>query len=260
MKKNQKIMALVIYSILMLTPIFLYSSIAAGQDDDIQHDGDYDEPIMVESLYNTEMTWRIVNMSGIFADEDLQPGDLIRYQVTQVNTKDNIYKVKVAKKSWGENDFDDYSDSQDADYYLGKRHWGELAVENFILPAAEYWGSADEVDKQYELTFQTEWYDWKMMNTATINLKMNESNYDIIKYSREEGILLSRTTAVNTHDGETRGYIKVEFVSFSGFLALSPWFYIIVVATIVGLIALVVIIIGLLIQRRKNIYREIEEI
>lgn len=260
MKKNRRTFLITVYFLLIVSPLFLYSSFVLGQDEEITHSGDYDDPQMVERLYNTEITWKIVNMSGIFADEDLQPGDLIRYRVRQVNTKEDVYKVSVANKKWSDNEFGDYSDSQDSDYYLARRHWGEIAVENFILPAAEYWGNAKDVDAGYDLTMQTEWFEWRMMNTATITIVMNETNYDTIKYSREEGILLSRTTAVNANEGKIRGYIKIEFVSFSGYLALSPWFYIIVVATIVGLIAIVVIVIGLLIQRRKNIYREIEEI
>ena len=260
MEKTRKILitgiVLLMVSSFMISlfPIYAYAA------DEFEHESDDDLPHYVDELIDAEITWKIFNASGVFADEDLQPNDLLRYKVRDQNTQDGFYEVKVSKKSWGENDFEKESGNANSSYFLIQRAWGESSEAIFLPQHVEYWEDADDIDKTWETFYETEWWDWKMLQTVTITYTLNETNYDKAKYSRNEGILLSRKTNVFIGDGETRGYLYVELYSYSGFLALSPWFYIIVVSIIIALIAIVIITISLLIQRRKRIYREIDEI
>ncbi|MHA1146832.1 MAG: hypothetical protein ACTSR8_01150 [Promethearchaeota archaeon] len=244
--------------------IFFFSCLAQlplyVQAEEYAHPGDYDIPKFVDHLKGVTIRWRIVNASGIFADEDMQPNDIIQYEVKDVDYDEKQYKVEISKKGWGENEFKKQGNNDNASYYLIQRDWGQASADFFLPQHHEYWGSMGKIDNEFEALYQTEWWNWKMLNTVTITYNMNETNYDHAKYARAEGILLERKTVVNINEGKTRGYLYIVLESYSGFLELSPWFYIIVISIIIGLIAIVVIIISLLIQRRKRIYREIDEI
>lgn len=253
-KKTIFILYFVVLSMFMF-PIFSYA-----QDDINRHKSDSETDLIIEDLEEKEITWKIVNASGIFADEDVQPDNQIRYFVKSANEKDNVYEVKSAVKMWGEDDFGKYGKEFDSDYFLVKRDWGAIAVDYFVMELASVWGTATEVNREYKAEYKTEWWNWRMMNTVTITFIMNETNHDTIKYSRAEGILLSRTTVVNANDGKIRGYLHIEMVEFTGFLELSPWYYIIVGSLLVVAFIAIIVTISLLVQRRKRIYREIDEI
>ncbi len=217
-------------------------------------------PLTLEELIETEMSWKIETSSGVFADETTQPGDIIQYQVESIDKENEIYKIKASKKGWGKNDFELDTSYDEPSYYFVKRAWGEIAVDYFILPDGVFWGNVSWVDQNYIVEYLTEWYNGLLINTITINLKMDDTNYDIIKYTRAEGILISRVAAVDFKEGKVRGNLKVDLQTFSGIFALSPWWYIILFIMIASACASVFVVISILVQRRKRMWREIDEI
>ncbi len=243
--------------------VAIFPIIALSQEEEdyeFKHSGDLDTPETITRLEGAEITWKIVNMSGVFYDKDTQPGDLIRYEIQEVNTQKNKYYVKEATQKWASNEFSDYGAERESDYYLIPRNWGDKAIKVFEARAVSYWGDQAEIDRAYEAIYQTEWWDWKLMNTVTIEFDMGEKGYEIIKYSRAEGILLERTAVVTDDDGNKLGFLNVVLDDYSESFELSPWYYIIIVVLIIAAFAVVIITIALLIQRHKRIYREIKEI
>lgn len=266
MRRNRRI-----YVSLILITAFLICNglqiIACAQeppDYEYTHQGDSESPAVIENLGGKTLTWKIINASGVFADEDLQPGTLIRYKVDTIDTQNEYYEVKVAKKFWGNAEFDDYSSVKptfetDLPYLLYKRDWGQIAGY-FVKNDSTFWGDKERINRNYQATYQTEWWDMKLLNSVTVSFEMNETNYDRIKYTRGEGFLLERKAVVNAANGTNKGFLYIRLESYTGVWILSPWYYIIIVSIIVGLVALAIIIISLLIRRRKQKYREIERL
>ena len=254
---QRKILAIgILYGILLM--MFFQLPIYAFAQDNYDHEGDEETPVYIDTLEGFQGTWKFINVSGVFY-EDYESNDLIRYEVQEANTQENSYDVEASLKSWNEDKFSDL-DVPNSSYFITPREWGMIPHNIFLEQHSSYWGSKELINREYEVVYETEWWDWKMLNTVTIKYTMNKSNYDIIKYSRAEGVLLYRKAAVDAADGKYKGYLYIELVEYSGWLELSPWFYVIVIGTIVGIIAVIIITISLLIQRRKRIYREIDEI
>ncbi|MGQ4873590.1 MAG: hypothetical protein ACP6IY_05885 [Promethearchaeia archaeon] len=260
MKNYLKLRAFLAFLILSILIISFTRPISYCVAQDYAHPEDSDSPEVIESLKDARIIWEVINASGIFASEDLQPHDLIRYDVEDVDDVYNVYKVKEFKKSWGENDFEQVGGIKNASYYLINREWGAKSAEFFLDQHSTYWGSKEHIDNQFDTIYETEWWDWKLINTATITYIMNDTNYDKIKYTRAEGILLERKTVVNINDGKIVGNLYIRLYSYSRFFEFSPWYYVIIGALIFAAVAAIIITISLLIQRRKRIYREIDEI
>ena len=227
---------------------------ALGQE--VEAYEDYDTPLYVTSLEGATITWKIYNQSGVFVNETRQPGDLIQYKVILVGKN---YTIDPSRKQWGKNDFKE-EDFDHPNYYLTKRHWGEAAVKYMVNKDAKFWGNKSRLHTYYNLQYKTEWIKGVLMNTVTISFQLNKTNYDIIKYTRAEGIMLSRKAVVNANNGTTRGFLDVKLDSYDQIFVPSPWFYVIVVVLIISLIAIVIIIISLIIRRRRRMWREIDEI
>ena len=110
------------------------------------------------------------------------------------------------------------------------------------------------------LTFETEniWFDSRFMVIQRISIDLDADNFDHLVYTKEEGILISRETSIKIENGTDiniplRGSLVVELVDYSGVdLSVSIWHYVIWVA--VGLVSVVVVIvaIGILINRRQR--------
>ncbi len=262
MRSTSKKIAVLMYLTLFAFPLVALFPISALSQDDYEykHSGDKDTPETITRLEGAEITWKIVNASGVFSDKNTQPGDLIRYEIQEVNTADNKYFVKEAKQKWYKTEFSDYGGEIESEYYLIPRTWGDIAIKVFEARAVSYWGDQADIDRSYEATYQTEWWDWKLMNTVTIEFDMGDKGYDTIKYSRAEGILLERTAVITDKHGNNIGFLRIELEDYSQSFELSPWYYIIIVIIIIAAIAIVIITIALLIQRHKKIYREIKEI
>lgn len=264
-KSKRKLGTLIfLITFLMVNLLTLFAWAQEPPEYEYTHQQDSEEPQTLESLENKVMTWKIINASGVFANEDMQPGTLIRYKVDEANTQEDYYEVKVAKKFWGNSEFEDYSSpkptfSTDLPYLLYKRDWGELSGY-FVDQDSSFWGDKERINRNYEASYQTEWWDWKLLNSVTVSFEMNETNYDMIKFTRNEGFLLERKAVVNAANGKVRGYLYIRLESYSGSMILSPWFYIIVISIIIGIIATVIFIISWLIQKRKQEYREIERL
>ncbi|MFO8018130.1 MAG: hypothetical protein R6U96_05805 [Promethearchaeia archaeon] len=266
MKRNKKVWISLIFTVTFLIGNGLSMFVFAEEPPTYEytHQGDSETPVVVDDLKGKTLTWKIINASGVFADEDLQPGTLIRYKVDTIDTENEYYKVKVAKKFWGDTEFSNYSSanatfSTELPYLLYKRDWGQLAGY-FVEEDSSFWGDKERIHNSYLAEYETEWWEWKLLNSVTVSFEMNETNYDRIKYTRGEGLLLERKAVVNAADGEVKGYLYIKLDSYSGALILSPWFYIIVISIIIGLIAVVIIVVSLIIQKRKQQYREIERL
>lgn len=220
---------------------------------------DRDIPLVNIFLEDKEMTWKVASASGVFANELTQPNDLIRYEVDEIDLTTSSYTIQAERKEWSQNDFakqNYYSPT----YYLISRNWAENANNYFIAQDGAFWGSQAAVDNKYKAEYLTEWYNGLLINTVTISFMMNDTNWDIIKYAREEGIMLWRRATVDCYNSSVLGNIDIQLVSYTGIFALSPWWYIIVVLLMIAAITIVSVIIAQLIKRRKRMWKEIDEI
>lgn len=254
--KSKSNLSLLLIALILSAPLSSFLTLNAFAQI-VEYQPEADSPYVRPILEDKTMTWKVINSSGVYKNENTQPGDLIRYEVDSVGTES--YTIEAEKKSWSQNNFieEDYTEPT---YYLVKRKWGEIAVDYFITEDSSFWGGGLRVLQNYKVEYFTEWVNGFLINTIQISLIMNETNYDIIKYTREEGIMISRKAVVNAQNGTIRGYLRIDLESYSGFLISSPWYYVIIIVMIVAIAATVILVISSLIKRRKRMWREIEEI
>ncbi len=224
------------------------------------HPGDHDEPSLIESLIGKEMVWQVINASGVYYtegglnDPGYRPGSFIKYEVLSLDYENEQYDVSISEKYYTNNDFKPIGTAK-SDFLLISRDWGNNMVRYVVEENDEFWGSQARINQAYDSTFTTTWWEFNMINTYTVTFIMNETNYEELVYTRAEGILLSRTAVVASGEG---GYLKVELVSYSGALTLSPWYYVIIGASLFGII-LITLIVGSLESQRKKLMRIREE-
>jgi hypothetical protein len=220
------------------------------------HPGDYDKPELLEDHIGKDFTWKIVNASGVFANPYYRPETLVKYRVKEIDADNEVYKVNLSVKHYGQNEYDD-GVITDSDFFLISRDWGASMIK-YVVEMNYFWGDQEKIDQTYDSHYSLEWWGFRLINTYTVMFKMNDTNYEILKYTRAEGILISRTAVVNADGGNYKGYLQVELVSFSGNLELSPWYYVIIGGSIFGVIILTLTI-GSLESQRKKIMRIREE-
>jgi len=244
---------LIVISILFI-PFCLFPFFTTGQTS-----GDAETPSMITDLAGNEIVWRIENATGVFADEDYQTGDLIKYKVMSADLPTQKYIVTLSKKSWAENDYVEINGTYSSTYFLVARNWGDTGNE-YVAEVATYWGSDVMINREFVSSYLTDWWNLNLINTVSIRYEMNESNYDESIYTRAEGILLSRTAVVNADSGGDKGYLKISLVSYSGFFTLSPWYWLVMFIVVVAFIAVIIGLIASVVRKREMLMEDAEQI
>ncbi|MHA1274459.1 MAG: hypothetical protein ACTSQJ_03270 [Promethearchaeota archaeon] len=261
--KFSRISLLFILTISILADIALFAN--------AQQEEDKENVLMIDKLNDEEIVWEVLNATGIFSDSSVigyegfsDVGDLAKMKVTEVNAKKEKYYVDVSYKPWWGTEFVNVDDN---DYHSGcfivPRDWKQAGLDYGL-----YWTGEKKAEEAMTITYHSQWWSintsrWtniNLINVVKISITLNETNYDEMIYSQAEGILLSRDIRVNAADGKYRGMYSIRIRRYSGILSQSPWYYVIISLTLFGLILTVIIIISILIQRRKRIYREIDEL
>jgi hypothetical protein len=219
----------------------------------------------VTALENHTITWQVDDAYGVFGDFNYHPNTMFRYYVEEVDLVHSRYEVNESSYSWTVLTWGNWSDAKLPDFYLTKRDWGGVAVNVLLNNDSQYWGNKALIDETYSAVFADEWVNGALTSTVTISYRMNVTNYDIAKYTRAEGILLSREFSVNIINGsgpneDLVGYFKVSYYSSTIGLTISFWHWIVWFLIILAILFVVLIILSAIISRRKQVYREIAEI
>ena len=247
------------YGLLIISflTLIIFPAFAAAQ---FSHPGDTDQPTLKESLIGTEIIWQVINASGIYYsggeidDSIYRVGSFIKYDVLGLDYEDQVYDVDISVKYFAGNEFVNLGQNK-SDFLLISRAWGDNMVKYIVEENAAFWGDPNQIDQAYDSEFTTTWWEFNLINTYTVRFQMNETDYEELVYTRAEGILISRTAVVGGGQG---GYLRIELVSYSGTLELSPWFYLIIGGSIFGILILVLVI-GSYESQRKKLMRIREE-
>ena len=245
---------LILVVAIIFIPFCFFPLYAAGQGS-----GDAETPSMIIDLAGSELVWRVDNATGVFADENFQSGDLIKYQVLSADLPTQKYIVSYSKKSWGQSEYEESNGTYVAGGLLVARNWEDVGTE-YVAEIAYYWGSEIIVNREYVSTYLLEWWNLNLINTVSIKYEMNDTNYDESIYSRSEGILLTRTASVNANNGTYQGHFSVSLVSYSGFLALSPWYWLVMALIVIGYFVVVIILIASVVRKREMVMEDPDKV
>ncbi|MBD3350462.1 MAG: hypothetical protein GF364_03150, partial [Candidatus Lokiarchaeota archaeon] len=194
-----------------------------------------EDPLIVLGLEKENMTWEVKRSMGIFAQQDIHPHDKYKYYVYTADGIERKYYVQESILSWtfqnlDEEDQEKYWETTGeviaSDYKLIKRDWESTAYNIFMVQDAEYWLSAQALQYFLNITFTNEFYKGKFISIVNIQIKLNDTNYDLIRYTRGEGMLISRETHVNcTNDqgNHIEGIFKIDLTDYSVNLVVSAW-------------------------------------
>jgi len=221
--------------------------------------GDAETPSMITDLAGSEFVWRVENATGVFADENYQVGDLIKYQVLSVDLPTQKYIVSKSVKTWGANQYEEYNGTFTSGGLLVARNWQDVGTE-FVASVASYWGSETIINRDFVSTYRTEWWNLNLISTVSIKYEMNDTNYDESVYTRAEGILLTRTAVVDASNSTYRGYFKVTLVSYSGFFVLSPWYWLVMALVVIGFFAVIIVLIASVVRKREMLMEDPDKI
>ena len=258
-KKKKSLFIIVLYSSILFLSVF--ASLGAVKYFHPEAEAEQ----FITSLENQTITWQIDDAYGIFGDFNYHPNAMLRYYVHEVDSVHSRYEVNESRFSWTTLTWGNWSNAKLPNFYLIKRDWGGFAINVLLNNDSMYWGNKDFIDETYSAVPADEWVNGVLTSTITISYRMNATNYDIAKYTRAEGILLSREFSVNIINGtgpneDLVGYFKVSYHSSTIGLAISFWHWIIWFLIILGIVFVVLLILSTIISRRKQVYREIAEI
>ncbi|MHA1820916.1 MAG: hypothetical protein ACTSVC_10620 [Promethearchaeota archaeon] len=200
---------------------------------------------------------------GVFAKDNIHPHDMYRYYVYRVDGIAKTYLVNKSFASWTDGEFSDYSNATSPDYFLIIRDWYSAARDIFAVNDSAYWNTTAELRSMYTIDYKDELIGAQLINTVTISFYFNETNYDIIKYTRAEGILLSREVKIDVQDKygpgqDMMGEFKITLHDFDGGFEVSFWTYVIWFFVIFGIIMGLIITISVLISRRQEKLKNID--
>jgi hypothetical protein len=105
--------------------------------------------------------------------------------------------------------------------------------------------------------YDNEWQFSRIMTIATFRIYLDEQNYEIYRYTREEGILLSRRTEINIDNGTSidnplTGSFELQLIDFSKQFIVSPYHYFAWFGIVFGSIMITVIVIAQVISARQR--------
>lgn len=248
---NKKITVL---GIISLTLMALLSPIAVVR---AQY-SDSESPLIITGLDQKSMVWTVTDSMGIFAQDGYHPDDRIRYEVYSADAVNRRYIVNASESSWILYPATNWEVDESvtvSDYKLIKRDWYSAARNIYSVQDSEYWLTTSELRSTYTIDYSDVFIGGQLINIVTIAIKINETNYDIAKYTRAEGILLERHTVVDTTDNQGDplfGEFKIELTDFSGNFDVSFWHYVIWFAIIFVSVLVLVVILSVVISKRRQ--------
>ncbi len=168
---------------------------------------------------------------------------------------------------WQPQDFANYVN-------LNDEQWGELIL-NYFNSISGFWTSPEAIEiaafayqmlATYTYTlfnYSTIWYSNELIDVVTITVSLDAQNYDIMTYSRGEGILLSRNTNIFIDNGSNfgnplTGSFEVNLVNYSGTLQTTWLTYLIWFFIILGIVLFAIIAIAIAVSRHQKKLRELD--
>lgn len=226
----------------------------------VKAQSDSETPLIVSSLNQKDLIWTVEDSMGIFAEDGYHPLDRIKFEVFSTDGVNKKYIVNASDSSWityPEQNWEVDESVTESDYKLIPRDWYSAARDIYSVEDSEYWLTIAELRSTYTIDYSDVFIGGKLINIVTIEIRINDTNYDVATYTRAEGILLSRHTVVETTDDEgdpLTGEFLITLTSFSGDFAVSFWHYVVWFAIIfVGVLVLVAILSFVLAKRQKSI-------
>lgn len=251
--KLNRIIVLMITSLFIIGMVLNFENVKAASED-VES-----EQIKI-NLERTTMIWQVKKSMGVFAQNDIHPNDMYKYFVYSADAVNRKYVVNYTFAPWTTGKFQSTYIFQDSDYKLIKRDWYYAAREIFCVQDASYWYSVAALRSMYIIDYSDEMIGGRLINLVTISIYINETNYDIARYTRSEGILLSRHTKVDCVKSGVvyKGEFLLELNSYSGTFTVSFWHYVIWFAIIFGIVLVSIIILSLFISRRQEKIRSLD--
>lgn len=212
------------------------------------------------NLERTTMIWQIKKSMGVFAQSDIHPKDMYKYFVYSADAVNRKYVVNYTFAPWTTEKFQSTYIFQDSDYKLIKRDWYSAKKDIYCVQDAAYWYSVSALRSMFTIDYSDEMIGGRLINLVTISIYINETNYDIARYTRSEGILLSRHTKVDSIKSGVvlKGEFLIELKSYSGTFTVSFWHYVIWFVIIFGIVLASMVILSLFISRRQEKIRSLD--
>ncbi|MCP4762562.1 MAG: hypothetical protein GY870_12350, partial [archaeon] len=198
-------------------------------------------------LIGREFVWEYKDCRGEYYNlVGIHYNTKIAYNVSNADVNQNLYYVNVSESNWTKEGLpDDFTYgsimAEESDYFLITRSWSDQA-DSFVEEYADEFGY-NEVGLSQEflnITYTNEWIQGQLINLVVIRIYIDENNFDISKYTRGEGIMVSRHAKVDlpgaADDGTDKsGELHIELISFDEPLLISFWSYIIWFLAILGI-------------------------
>ncbi|GAB4321934.1 MAG: hypothetical protein Kow0069_26460 [Promethearchaeota archaeon] len=154
-----------------------------------------------------------------------------------------------------------YSDTVQPFWFLvTPKYWSHVAMAvslGYEGMELNDWGTYESRLENTTITVENEWFDLQFIDVVTIRMQVDEDNYEYLKFSRAEGLLLTRRVHIRDSSGVT-GDFQITLVDKNFAFDYSPWYYVVLFAIIFGSIMTVAIVISVLISRRKERQRKLD--
>jgi hypothetical protein len=218
---------------------------------------DVENPLIIDSLEKRSVTWEITRSMGTFAQNDIHPHNSIKYHVFSVDGVNKIYHVNVSTAPWSTREYGIPSSAvatgTTTEYKVIKRDWKSAMSNIFAVSDASYWGyTATQLRTMYSIDYSDEFIWGQLINVVTISFSINSTNYDIIRYTRSEGILISRSVSIDTNDGEVMGKYEISLTSYDGIFTVSFWNYVIWFSVIFVGVFIIISVLSVFISKRQQ--------
>lgn len=217
---------------------------------------DVEDVLIIDSLENNTYTWRLDKALGIFAANDLHPGNLLKAKVINADQVNLRYDVEYYMEAWGNSTFNAVSNITNSQYFFVMRHWTNISQFTVLPQCIAYWNEVSAIGSKLEIVYGPEFIHGDFIDTVTIKCEWNATNWFRVKFSRAEGILLQLDIQVYVPNAlgvnqDLRGNLLINHDSQTYTFALTIWHYIIWFAVIVAAVLTVVTVISIIVSRRK---------
>ncbi len=217
---------------------------------------DVEDIIIIEGLENNTYTWRLDKALGIFAADDLHPGNMLQAKVTEADPVHFDYLADYYILAWGNTTYIPVSSITNSQYFFVERHWTNVSRFMILPQCISYWQNDNLVGAQMEIKYAPEFIHGNFIDTVTIQCNWNETNWFRAKFTRAEGILLTLDVKVLVPGGlgegqDLRGDLIINHDSQSYGYTLTLWHWVIWFLVIVGSVVAVIMVISILVSRRK---------
>ncbi len=217
---------------------------------------DVEDVLLIDGLENNTFTWRLDKALGIFAAEDLHPGNYLKAKVTYADPVNLRYDAEYFTLAWGNISYLPVSNITNSEFFFVKRHWTNVSVYMILPRCIDYWKDDNLVGSKLEIDYQPEFIHGYFIDTVTIRCEWNATNWYRAKFSRAEGILLKMDIQVDVPGGsdegeDLRGHLLIDHDTQSYTFALTLWHYVIWFLVVLGSVLTVIMVISIIVSRRK---------